>query len=109
MRSIFNMITVTFCSFALVLSLADIATSETSNTKPNQSDGRIGGHAGQTTHSEKRTVEAASSERARVGGQAGKETPLEERKIGYGSVGGKRVGGQAGLEDDPEKPKNNSK
>jgi hypothetical protein len=100
MKSILAMTKVTLWSFALVLSLACLATAETSTTNADQSGKRQGGQAGKAAHMEKRAVEAGKE---RVGGQAGHETPIEERKAGYGEVK-ERVGGQAGLESDLKKP-----
>lgn len=108
MRSIGDMIKITFWSCVLVLSLACVATAETSTTKADQPAQRKGGQAGQAPDMEKGSVEAGSSG-PRVGGQAGHQTPSGERKNGDGSVGRERVGGQAGAQSDQKKPESKGK
>lgn len=106
MRSIRDIIKITFWSVVLSLSLAWLAVAETHATTTEQPGDRKGGQAGIEVHSEKRNV---TTETTRMGGQAGQEPALEERTTKYGSVGGKRVGGQAGNESDQKGAKSKAK
>ena len=108
MRTILSMINVTTCGALLFLNLSCAAPSKTTDAGSDQSDGRIGGQAGETLHSEKRTIGSRQLDGDRVGGQAGEEPSLEERTIGSRQMGGDRVGGQAG-QSDPGEPGSQAK
>jgi hypothetical protein len=111
MRSILSTIKVTICSALLFLSLSCVAPSNTTNARSDQSAdrNRIGGQAGETIHSEQRTIGSRQLGGDRVGGQAGEEPSLEQRTIGSRQLGGNRVGGQAGQQSDQEEPGSEAK
>ena len=104
MRSILSTIQVTVYGVFLFLSLSGVATADTAQARADQSAdrNRIGGQAGETIHSEQRTIGSRQMGGDRVGGQAGEEPSLEERTIRSRQIGGDRVGGQAGLQSDAE-------
>lgn len=82
MRSILSTIKVTICSALLFLSLSCVAPSNTTNARSDQSAdrnrNRIGGQAGETIHSEQRTIGSRQFGGDRVGGQAGQQSDQEE-------------------------------
>jgi hypothetical protein len=101
MRTILSIISVSTSSALLFLSLSCSTPSNTTNARSDQPADRIGGQAGETTHSEQRTIGSRQMGGDRVGGQAGEEPALEDRTIGSRQLGGDRVGGQAGQQSDP--------